>query len=127
MKRAKDQLHDESSYPNLAAFLRNGGTLEVGEDFSLGAFARLRKGKDNRCRCSISGLLNDPIGDGLKGEKLLGIEIMTSNSEKPQCYSCQPLEIHRYPGWNMSLLHLHEIAKIHSLLAVSGITIARYQ
>jgi hypothetical protein len=44
MKRAKDQLHDESSYPNLAAFLRNGGTLEIGEDFSLGAFARLRKG-----------------------------------------------------------------------------------
>ena len=44
MKRAKDQLQDESSYPNLAAFLRNGRTLEVGEDFSLGAFARLRKG-----------------------------------------------------------------------------------
>ena len=44
MKRAKDQLHDESSYPNLAAFLCNGGTLEVGEDFSLGAFVRLRMG-----------------------------------------------------------------------------------
>ena len=28
----------------LAAFLRSGGTLEVGEDFSLGAFARIRKG-----------------------------------------------------------------------------------
>jgi hypothetical protein len=45
MKKAKDQLHDESSYLNLAAFLRNGGTLEIGEDFSLGAFARLRKGR----------------------------------------------------------------------------------
>ena len=70
MKRAKNQLHDESSYPNLAAFLPNGGTLEVGEDFSLGSFARLRKGS---CRCSISGLLSDPKGDGLKGEELLGI------------------------------------------------------
>jgi hypothetical protein len=44
MKKAKDQLHDESSYLNLAAFLRNGGRLEIGEDFSLGAFARLHKG-----------------------------------------------------------------------------------
>ena len=44
MIRAKDQLHDESSHPHLATFLRSGGTLAVGEDFSLGAFARLRKG-----------------------------------------------------------------------------------
>ena len=44
MIRAKDQLQDESSYPHLAAFLQSGGTLEVGEDFSLGAFARIRKG-----------------------------------------------------------------------------------
>lgn len=44
MIRAKEQLEDESSYPHLAAFLRSGGTLEVGEDFSTGAFARLRKG-----------------------------------------------------------------------------------
>ena len=44
MIRAKDQLQDESSYPHLAVFLQLGGTLEVGEDFSLGAFARIRKG-----------------------------------------------------------------------------------
>ena len=44
MKRAQDQLHEEVTYPHLATFLRSGGTLEVGEDFSLGAFARTRKG-----------------------------------------------------------------------------------
>ena len=44
MIRAKDQLHDESSYLHLATFLRSGGTLEIGEDISLGAFARIRKG-----------------------------------------------------------------------------------
>ena len=44
MKRAHDQLHEEVNYPHLATFLRSGGTLEVGEDFSLGAFARIRKG-----------------------------------------------------------------------------------
>ena len=41
---AKDQLQDESNHSHLASFLRSGGTLEVGEDFSTGAFARLRKG-----------------------------------------------------------------------------------
>ena len=44
MQRAKEQLLEESTYPRLSAFLRSGGTLEVGEDFSLGAFARIRKG-----------------------------------------------------------------------------------
>ena len=44
MKQAKDQLPDEATYPHLAKFLRSGGTLEVGEDFSVGAFARVRKG-----------------------------------------------------------------------------------
>ena len=44
MKRAHDQLHEEVNYPHLATFLRSGGTLEVGEDYSLGAFARIRKG-----------------------------------------------------------------------------------
>lgn len=44
MKRARDQLGDEVNYPHLAAFLQSGGTLEVGEDFSVGAFARIRKG-----------------------------------------------------------------------------------
>ena len=44
MKRAKDQLPEEATYPHLAKFLRSGGTLEVGEDLSLGAFARMRKG-----------------------------------------------------------------------------------
>lgn len=44
MIRAKDQLEDESIHPYLASFLRSSGTLEVGEDFSTGAFARLRKG-----------------------------------------------------------------------------------
>ena len=44
MKRAHDQLHEELAYPHLATFLRSGGTLEVGEDFSLGAFTRIRKG-----------------------------------------------------------------------------------
>ena len=44
MIRAKDQLPDEVTYPQLAQFLCSGGTLEVGENFSLGAFARVRKG-----------------------------------------------------------------------------------
>ena len=44
MIQAKDQLPDEVTYPHLAKFLRSGGTLEVGEDFSLGAFGRVRKG-----------------------------------------------------------------------------------
>jgi hypothetical protein len=44
MIQAKDQLQDEASYPHLATFLRSGGTLEVGENFSLRAFARIRKG-----------------------------------------------------------------------------------
>ena len=44
MKRAHEQLHDETTYSHLATFLRSGGTLEVGEDLSLGAFARIRKG-----------------------------------------------------------------------------------
>lgn len=41
---SKDQLPEESNYLHLARFLRSGGTLEVGEDFSVGAFARLRRG-----------------------------------------------------------------------------------
>lgn len=44
MIRAKDHLSDESTYPHLAKFLRSGETMEVGEDFSVGAFARLRRG-----------------------------------------------------------------------------------
>ena len=44
MKRASDQLLEEATYPNLAALLRSGGTLEVGEDLSVGAFTRIRKG-----------------------------------------------------------------------------------
>ena len=44
MKRARDQLRDEVEYPHLATFLQSGGTLEVGENFSVGAFARIRKG-----------------------------------------------------------------------------------
>lgn len=44
MKRASDQLLEETTYPNLAALLRSGGKLEVGEDLSVGSFARIRKG-----------------------------------------------------------------------------------
>ena len=44
MIQAKDQLLDEADHPQLVSFLRSGGTLEVGEDFTTGAFARLRKG-----------------------------------------------------------------------------------
>lgn len=44
MMRAKDQLGDEATYPHLAKFLRAGGTLEIGEDWSLGGFARVRMG-----------------------------------------------------------------------------------
>jgi hypothetical protein len=44
MRRAREQLIEETTYPQLAAYLRSGGTLEVGEDFVRGAFARLRKG-----------------------------------------------------------------------------------
>lgn len=43
MKRASDQLFEEVTYPNLAALLRSGGRLEVGEDLSIGTFARIRK------------------------------------------------------------------------------------
>jgi hypothetical protein len=32
------------TYPHLATFLRSGETLEVGEDSSVGAFARICKG-----------------------------------------------------------------------------------
>lgn len=44
MIQARDQLPNEATYTNLAAFLQSGGTLEIGEDFSTGAFARLRRG-----------------------------------------------------------------------------------
>ena len=44
MKLAKDQLPDEVTYPHLAKLLQSGGKLEVGEDFSVGAFARVKKG-----------------------------------------------------------------------------------
>lgn len=44
MKRARDQLGEEANYPHLATFLQSGGTLELGEDFSVRAFARIRKG-----------------------------------------------------------------------------------
>ena len=44
MKRACDQLLEETTYPNLAALLRSGGKLEVGEDLSVGTFAQIRKG-----------------------------------------------------------------------------------
>ena len=44
MKRAHEQLLEEMTYPHLASFLQSGGTLEVGENFSLGAFAKIRKG-----------------------------------------------------------------------------------
>ncbi|TWU49309.1 hypothetical protein [Rubripirellula reticaptiva] len=44
MKRTSDQLAEESTYPNLAALLRSGGKLEIGEDLSVGTFARIRKG-----------------------------------------------------------------------------------
>ena len=44
MKRTEDQLQEEVNYPHLVTFLRSGGTLEIGEDFSIGAFARIRKG-----------------------------------------------------------------------------------
>jgi hypothetical protein len=39
---ANDQLADETSYTHLAKVLRSGGALEVGENYSLVAFARLR-------------------------------------------------------------------------------------
>lgn len=44
MKQTKNQLLDETTYPNLAALLRSGGKLEVGEDLSVGTFARISKG-----------------------------------------------------------------------------------
>jgi hypothetical protein len=44
MKWAKEQLLDEAGYPHLAAFLRSGGTLVVGEDVSLRTFVAIRKG-----------------------------------------------------------------------------------
>lgn len=44
MIRSEDQLPHETTYPHLAQFLRSGGTMDVGEDFSTGGFVRLRKG-----------------------------------------------------------------------------------
>lgn len=44
MKRTSDQLNEEETYPNLAAFVRSGGMLEVGKDRLIGTFARIRKG-----------------------------------------------------------------------------------
>jgi len=44
MKRASDQLLEEATYPSLAVFLPSGGRLEVGQDLSVGTFARIRKG-----------------------------------------------------------------------------------
>ena len=44
MKRASDQLLDEATYPNLAAFLRSGGVLEIGGNRSVGSFVQIRKG-----------------------------------------------------------------------------------
>ena len=44
MIRAKDQLGEEATYSHLAKFLRAGGTLEIGEDWSLGGFAKVRMG-----------------------------------------------------------------------------------
>jgi hypothetical protein len=44
MIRTCDQLHEETVYPNLAAILRSGGTLEIGENFEVGTFAHFRKG-----------------------------------------------------------------------------------
>jgi len=44
MIRAKYQLPEEATHPHLAIFLRSGGTLEIGEDVSIGAFARPRMG-----------------------------------------------------------------------------------
>ncbi len=44
MNRTSDQLLEETTYPNLAALLRSGGKLEVGEDLSLRTFASIRKG-----------------------------------------------------------------------------------
>ena len=38
-------LPDEQTFQHLAEFLRAGGTLEVGENLSLGSFAWLRIGK----------------------------------------------------------------------------------
>lgn len=44
MRQSTEQLLEESIYPSLADFLRTGGTLEIGEDPSIGSFARIRKG-----------------------------------------------------------------------------------
>ncbi len=44
MKTASDQLLEDMTYPNLAALLRSGGKMEIGEDLSVGAFARIYRG-----------------------------------------------------------------------------------
>lgn len=54
--KTSEQLPEETTYPNLAKFLRGGGTMEVGDDPSIGAFARIRKG--NRT-IAIQGLYGD--------------------------------------------------------------------
>ena len=42
MTRAQDQLPEEATYPHLAKFLRMGGTLEVGDNHTVGSFANIR-------------------------------------------------------------------------------------
>lgn len=63
MKRTSDQLLDETTYPNLAAFLRSGGKLEVGEDLSVGTFARIRKGNQtitvHAAYCDFAAVLKE--------------------------------------------------------------------
>jgi len=56
MNKASEQLPEETTYPNLAEFLRAGGTMEVGHDQSIGSFAQIRKGNKT---ISIQGVYRD--------------------------------------------------------------------
>lgn len=47
-------LPEERAYPNLARLLRSGGHLEVGEDLSLGCFAKLRIGNKTLAVAAMS-------------------------------------------------------------------------
>jgi hypothetical protein len=44
MISASEQLLDETAYPDLAAFLRKGGIIEIGYNASLHSFANVRRG-----------------------------------------------------------------------------------
>jgi hypothetical protein len=80
MKRAHEQLLEEANYPHLVTFLRSGGTLEVGEDFSLGAFVRIRKGNKT---CLVDAAYRD-FGAILKQTDTMARDYLREEEGRPR-------------------------------------------